>query len=127
MHTFVKHISGKYLIELPEQLVRSMHITAGDRLYIWEVTADGMKRIVVTSSPVHPEAPSMSDACHENHYQVQQLENLALTIFSSREMADRWLSKPKGYLNGLSPLEAARGGRMDEVMERLSQLKSGYF
>ncbi|MCH2340205.1 hypothetical protein ACGFZ7_15710 [Pseudomonas sp. NPDC047963] len=45
----------------------------------------------------------------------------------SPSSADRWITQPKRFLDGLSPYEAVAKGKGAQVIERLEQAKNGFF
>lgn len=52
----------------------------------------------------------------------------AEAIFGNAENAQRWLSKPKKQLNGLSPNQAMQNEQGAQLVDRLlKQIDSGYF
>ena len=73
----------------------------------------------------------MSERKHDERAEGSRAARLtaqAEAVFGNAETAQRWLSKPKKQLNGLSPNEAMQNERSVQLVDQLlKQIDSGYF
>jgi len=73
----------------------------------------------------------MNEKIHGNRDTAGRLDQLtaqAEAVFASADVAQRWLSKPKKQLNGLSPNEAMQDEHGAQLVDQLlKQIDSGYF
>ncbi len=73
----------------------------------------------------------MNEKEHDDRADARRAARLtaqAEAVFGSTETAQRWLSKPKRQLNGLSPNEAMQDEQGAQlVAQLLKQIDNGYF
>ncbi|MCK7553252.1 MbcA/ParS/Xre antitoxin family protein [Marinobacter goseongensis] len=73
----------------------------------------------------------MNEKEHDGRADARRAARLiaqAEAIFGNAENAQRWLSKPKRQLNGLSPNEAMQDEQGAQLVDQLlKQIDSGYF
>lgn len=57
---------------------------------------------------------------------LSAVERRVVAFFGCEAKAERWLSRPKHALDGLTPRQAAEQGRGSEVIQLIEQAEHGF-